>query len=31
VREIARFGGDLSDLVPPQIEQVIRKTCRNGA
>ncbi|HOD49348.1 MAG TPA: pantetheine-phosphate adenylyltransferase [Candidatus Hydrogenedentes bacterium] len=30
VREIARFNGDLSELVPPQIEPAIRKRCRNG-
>ncbi len=29
VREIARFGGDLSELVPPEIEQAIRERCQN--
>jgi pantetheine-phosphate adenylyltransferase len=29
VREIARFGGDLSGLVPPQLEQIIRERCQN--
>ncbi|HOF39710.1 MAG TPA: pantetheine-phosphate adenylyltransferase [Candidatus Hydrogenedentes bacterium] len=30
VREIARFDGDLSGLVPPQIEEAIRKRCSNS-
>ncbi len=30
VREIARFDGDLSGLVPPQIEAAIRERCRNS-
>lgn len=28
VREIARFGGDLDGLVPPEIEQAIRQGCQ---
>ena len=28
VREIARFGGDLSELVPSEIEQAIRDRCQ---
>lgn len=30
VREIARFGGNLDGLVPPEIEQTIRERCRKG-